>query len=75
MTRVLAEHQVIEQGLDWAFCDTDSIAVTNTRKLSHDEFKAKALLVRDWFKALNPYGEVHSILQLEDVNFPLGKAG
>jgi hypothetical protein len=24
---------------------------------------------------LNPYGEDRSILQLEDVNFPLGKAG
>jgi hypothetical protein len=71
----LAEHQVTEQNLDWAFCDTDSIAIANTRNLSLSEFKATALKVRDWFKHLNPYGEDRLILQLEDVNFPEGKDG
>jgi hypothetical protein len=71
----LAEHQVIEQGLDWAFCDTDSIAIANTNELPLDDFKARAFSVRDWFKELNPYGQETSILQLEDVNFPIGKAG
>jgi hypothetical protein len=66
----LAEHQVIEQKLDWAFCDTDSIAIANTSKLPPDEFKAKALQVREWFKDLNPYGGDNSIVQLEKVNFP-----
>ena len=69
----LAEHQVIEQGLDWVFCDTDSLAIGNTRDLPHDEFIAKALRVREWFKDLNPYGEDKPILQLEKVNFPPGK--
>jgi hypothetical protein len=68
----LAEHQVIKQKLDWAFCDTDSIAIANTSKLPPDVFKAKALQVREWFKDLNPYGEDNSILQLEKVNFPEG---
>ena len=71
----LAEHQVIEQELDWVFCDTDSIAIANTRDLPQDEFIATALKVRDWFKDLNPYGEDQSILQLEKVNFPAGKDG
>jgi hypothetical protein len=66
----LAEHQVRDQKLDWAFCDTDSIAIANTSNLPLAEFKAKALRVRDWFKDLNPYGEKKSILQLEKVNFP-----
>jgi hypothetical protein len=66
----LAEHQVIEQKLDWAFCDTDSIAIANTNNLPLAEFKSKALQVREWFKDLNPYGEDNSILQLEKVNFP-----
>ena len=66
----LAEHQVVEQNLDWAFCDTDSIAIVNTGNVPLSEFKATALKVRDWFKDLNPYGEDRSILQLEDVNFP-----
>jgi hypothetical protein len=71
----LAEYQVSEQKLDWAFCDIDSVAIANTSKVPPDEFKAKALLVRDWFKNLNPYGEDRSILQLEDVNFPEGEDG
>jgi hypothetical protein len=37
--------------------DTDSVAIANTTDLLLDEFKARALLVRDWFKDLNPYGE------------------
>ena len=69
----LAEHQVIEQGLDWVFADTDSIAIGNTRNLSRDKFIETAVRVRDWFKDLNPYGEDHSILQLEKVNFPPDK--
>jgi hypothetical protein len=71
----LAEHQVHEQRLDWAFCDTDSIAIANRCRLPSDEFKDKALQVRDWFKNLNPYGEDRSILQLEKVNFPEDKDG
>ena len=71
----LAERQVVEQGLDWVFCDTDSIAIANSRDLPQREFIATALKVREWFKDLNPYGEDRSILQLEKVNFPIGKDG
>jgi hypothetical protein len=69
----LAEHQVVEQGLDWVFCDTDSLAIGNTRDLPPEEFAATALRVREWFKDLNPYGEDNPILQLEKVNFPPDK--
>jgi hypothetical protein len=69
----LAEHQVVEQGLDWVFCDTDSLAIGNTRDLPPEEFVATALRVRDWFNDLNPYGEDNPILQLEKVNFPPDK--
>jgi hypothetical protein len=69
----LAEHQVIEQGLDWVFADTDSLAIGNTRNLPRDEFIGTALRVREWFKDLNPYGEDNPILQLEKVNFPPDK--
>jgi hypothetical protein len=71
----LAEHQVIHQKLDWVFCDTDSIAIGNTHNLPREEFIATALLVRDWFKDLNPYDQDRSILQLEKVNFPPGSVG
>jgi transcriptional regulator with XRE-family HTH domain len=70
----LAEFQVKKQQLDWAFCDTDSMALANVSGLSSSEFKARALAVVDWFAALNPYGESRSILQLEKVNIPIGRA-
>ncbi|MDB5595656.1 MAG: hypothetical protein JWM36_2617 [Hyphomicrobiales bacterium] len=69
----LAERQVIAQGLDWAFCDTDSMAIANINGLPQDEFEARALQVHAWFKDLNPYGETRPILQLEKVNFPIGR--
>jgi hypothetical protein len=69
----LAERQVLGQGLDWAFCDTDSMAIANVDKLPLEEFKMRALRVHEWFKDLNPYGEKRSILQLEKVNFPPNK--
>ena len=69
----LAEHQVIEQGLDWVFADTDSLAIGNTRNLPRDEFIRAALRVREWFKDLNPYGDDYPILQLEKVDFPPDK--
>ena len=71
----LAERQVEVQGLDWAFCDTDSIAIANAGGLPFEEFRAKALRVHEWFEDLNPYGDRRSILQLEKVNFPIGKEG
>jgi len=66
----LAERQVIDQGLDWAFCDTDSLAIANVAKLPKIEFLSRALKVQQWFSKLNPYGRPDSILQLEKVNFP-----
>jgi hypothetical protein len=69
----LAEHQVVEQGLEWVFCDTDSLAIGNTRDLPAEEFVATALRVREWFNDLNPYDEDKPILQLEKVNFPPDK--
>lgn len=68
----LAERQVMDQGLDWAFCDTDSLAIANNAKLPRAEFLEKALAVQAWFAKLNPYGRAESILQLEKVNFPKG---
>lgn len=65
----LAEHQVTNQGLNWAFCDTDSIAIANTANLDRDEFRRRAEAVQAWFKDLNPYEQPGPILKIEDVNF------
>jgi len=71
----LAERQVLNQGLDWAFCDTDSIAIANVAMLPPEEFKSRAMTARDWFTDLNPYAEKGSILQLEKVDFPIDHEG
>jgi hypothetical protein len=69
----LAEHQVVEQGLDWAFCDTDSLAIANTAGLSSEVFRNRALAVTEWFGDLNPYAQKFPILQVEDYNYgPVG---
>lgn len=71
----LAEKQVLDAGLNWAFCDTDSLAIANTTGLEHSAFVAKVEMVRSWFEPLNPYNLKGSILQLEKTNFPNGKVG
>ena len=71
----LAERQVIDQGLDWAFCDTDSIAIANSWYPDIEQFKENTLAVQSWFSSLNPYGESKSILKLEKVDFPPGADG
>jgi hypothetical protein len=71
----LAERQVTEQGLDWAFCDTDSIAIANTAGLQSGAFRKRALKVNEWFQALSPYTEKFSILQVEDYNYLPGRPG
>lgn len=65
----LAECKTNDYGLNWAFCDTDSLAISRPKGLSRKEFRRKAQKVTDWFKPLNPYKKAGSILQIEDANF------
>ncbi|WP_312162545.1 helix-turn-helix transcriptional regulator [Phenylobacterium sp.] len=69
----LAERNALDQGLSWAFCDTDSLAIANAANLNKRDSidRVKAVLV--WFEPLNPYEAKGSILQLEKVNFPPGQ--
>jgi hypothetical protein len=71
----LAERNAVDQGLDWAFCDTDSLAISNPSGLHDNEFVRRVETVRAWFEPLNPYEFKKSILQLEKVNFPTGADG
>jgi hypothetical protein len=70
----LSERLAFERGLNWAFCDTDSMAFANTENLPFDEFVGRVRDICDWFVPLNPYepdpkkGEV-SILEMENQNF------
>jgi hypothetical protein len=65
----IAEKLTLDFGLDWVFCDTDSLAIARPDELSKSEFREKASQVIDWFVPLNPYKKAGSILQVEKINF------
>ncbi len=66
-----AERLVSDHGLQWAFCDTDSMAIARPADMDEDEFAAKVAAIVGWFGALNPYAFGGSILNVEKVNFAL----
>jgi hypothetical protein len=65
----IAELKTEEFGLDWVFCDTDSLAITKPDRVSRQNFRQKVQQIVDWFKPLNPYRKAGSILQMETINF------
>tara|TARA_R110002049_G_scaffold306155_1_gene504129 strand:- start:1519 stop:4254 length:2736 start_codon:yes stop_codon:yes gene_type:complete len=65
----LSERLTADQGMDWTFCDTDSIAMAKPKGVSDDAFNARCRAVIDWFEPLNPYREAGSILKIENANF------
>ena len=70
----LSERLAFDQGLNWAFCDTDSMAFANTGNLPFADFAWRVRSICDWFTPLNPYErepdkEPVSILEIEDQNF------
>lgn len=74
----LSERLVLDQRLNWAFCDTDSMAFANTGGLPFAEFAGRVRSICDWFEPLNPYErepdkEPVSILEIEDQNFSTEK--
>jgi hypothetical protein len=69
----LSERVAKDQGLGWAFCDTDSLAIARPEGMVRAQFRKRAARVVEWFEPLNPYEKPGSILQLEDVNFRDGE--
>ena len=65
----LTERLVVDAGLDWAFCDTDSIAIVRPDDVTDTEFDARCADIVSWFEPLSPYRKQGSILKVEDVNF------
>ena len=64
----IAERRTAELGLDWAFCDTDSLAIARPKEMSRNRFREKAQQIVDWFRPLNPYKQPGSILKVEAIN-------
>ncbi len=67
----IAERLVADLSLEWAFCDTDSIAIAKPANMNEAAFHARVAEIVAWFGGLNPYGFGGSILKVEDVNFSL----
>jgi hypothetical protein len=65
----LAESRAIAEGLDWVFCDTDSLALARPDEISKADFEAAAERVVEWFRPLDPYDCGASILKAERANY------
>ncbi|HEY8650923.1 MAG TPA: hypothetical protein VIL70_08420 [Chthoniobacterales bacterium] len=72
---VMAERLVCDAGLDWAFCDTDSMAISNSEGMSDDAFFETARSVCDWFTPLNPYEKKGPLFKIEDANYTVDGTG
>ncbi|WP_414900769.1 hypothetical protein ACMT1E_13050 [Sphingomonas flavalba] len=64
----ITERQVADSGLEWAFCDTDSMAIAKPDAMAISDFYQRVHGIVDWFAALNPYDFDGSILKIEDEN-------
>jgi len=71
----ITERLVIDHGLAWAFCDTDSMAVAKPDGVEQTDFHTRVETVAVWFQHLKPYAFDASILKIEDVNFALDTKG
>jgi hypothetical protein len=67
----LAERLILDEGLEWAFCDTDSMAIAKSENMPEAKFYKNVDRIVGWFGALNPYNFPGSILKIEDVNHSL----
>lgn len=67
----ITERQIEANGLEWAFCDTDSMAIAKPDAMGGDEFRQRVKAITEWFAGLNPYGFSGSILQIESENVSL----
>jgi hypothetical protein len=65
----IAERLILDEGLEWAFCDTDSMAIAKPQEMPEAEFYEKVDCIVGWFKKLNPYNFPGSILKIEGVNY------
>lgn len=71
----VTETLAAKAGLDWAFCDTDSMALAKPDNMEEAAFFVAAQTVRDWFKPLNPYERKATLLKVEDANYALCDGG
>lgn len=67
----ITECQIAANGLEWAFCDTDSMAIAKPDGIAGEDFRQRVDAIVAWFEELNPYDFGGSILKVEGENFSL----
>lgn len=68
----ITERLITDEGLEWAFCDTDSMAIAKPDFMPDGEFGIRVGRIVEWFAGLNPYAFGGSILKVERQNFAVG---
>jgi hypothetical protein len=73
----MTERLILNEGLDWVFCDTDSMAIAKPPEMVDAEFEERANRILGRFAKLNPYSAKGELLKVEEANFALenGKPG
>jgi len=71
----LTERQIVDAGLEWVLCDTDSMAIARPEGMEEAEFYSAARAICDWFEPLNPYTQKGPVLKIEDANYRLDGTG
>jgi len=64
----LVERLAAGQGLEWAFCDTDSMALARPERMDEHAFYRAVTAVQEWFEHLNPYSS-GELLKREEANY------
>ncbi len=64
-----AERLAANNGIGWALCDTDSLALARPEDMTDHEFLTRAVRVTQWFDALNPYSDAKPLFKIEDQNY------
>jgi hypothetical protein len=67
----MTENLIADNGLEWSFCDTDSMAIARPEEMPVNDFYCRVDMIVGAFTALNPYEFGGSILKIEDVNFSI----
>ena len=58
-----------ERGIQYAFCDTDSLCFAKPDELNREAFQQHVAEICDWFQALSPFSDGELFLKIEDQNY------
>ena len=70
----IAERLAADRGVEYAFCDTDSMCFVRPEGMSREDFRARVHEIagpNGWFQALNPYSNDDPLFNIEAVNYAL----